>query len=256
MVFCATLHDTHGKYVLEALEAGKAVFVEKPLAISREEMSEINKSVVAYNGQVMIGFNRRFSKSFTIIDEFFKNRQEPMSISYRVNAGRLPKSHWVYLPEQGGGRVVGEACHFIDCMVFLTKSLPKKIYAEQLSASNAEVFNGDNVLITIKFEDGSVGVLEYLANGDSSVSKEYCEVFCEGSAAIMDNFTSLSLARNGKTKKQTLDGKKGHNEEVAATVEAVRKGLPMPIPYNELRAVTEATFAANESLALGLPIEI
>lgn len=254
MVFCATRHDTHGKFVLEAVNSGKAVFVEKPLAVSRVELDEIKAAVVKNEGRIMVGFNRRFSKAFGLMNDFFSQRKDPMTISYRVNAGTLPKGHWVYSPGQGDGRIVGEACHFIDCMAFLTKSLPTKIYAESLSTSNAEVFHGDNVMITIKFEDGSVGVVEYLANGDSSVPKEYCEVFCENSTAIMENFTNLSLFRGGKVKKHSLDGRKGIDEEVAATVEAVRKGEPMPISYEELIAVTEATFAANESLKSGNPI--
>ena len=253
-VFCATLHDTHGKYVIESVEAGKPVFVEKPLAISREELEKISEAVEKHNGRVMTGFNRRFSKSFETIKSFFEGRSEPMNISYRVNAGQLPGTHWVYDKAQGSGRVIGEACHFIDCMAYLAKSLPVKVYAETISGKDPDVFRGDNIAITIKFADGSMGILNYLNTSDSSVPKELCEVSCGGSTAIMDNFTTVSLYKNGKVKKHTFDGKKGHDEEVLATIEAIKNGKEMPISFKELKAVTEATFAANESIKTGLPV--
>ncbi|MGA2296882.1 MAG: bi-domain-containing oxidoreductase [FCB group bacterium] len=255
LIFCATHHDTHAKYVIEAIEAGKPVYVEKPLAISSEELEKIDEAVTKHDGSVMVGFNRRFSKSFKLIDDFFKMRHDPMVISYRVNAGYIPKSNWSQ-QEKNGGRIIGEVCHFIDCMVYLTKSLPVKVYAESISSNNSETKNHDNVIITIKFSDGSVGVVEYLANGDSALPKEYCEVFCENSTALMNNFQSVELMRVSKVKKISLDGKKGHNEEVIITINAVKKGENMPIPYNQIRAVTLATFAAELSLSKGMPVEI
>ncbi len=256
MIFVATKHDSHGKYVIDSLNAGKPVFVEKPLAISLEELYRIDSLVQEKNGSVMVGFNRRFSKPFVDMADFFSKRHEPMSISYRVNAGKLPINHWVYLPEQGAGRIVGEACHFIDCMVYLTKAFPVKVYAESISSTNSEVFNNDNVAITIKFSDGSIGVLEYFSNGDSSYPKEYCEAFCESNIAVMNNFTSLELVRNGKTTKKTYDGKKGHREEVLLAIDGIKSGRGFPISYKEIFTVTEATFAALESLRTGMPVEL
>jgi len=255
LVFCASKHDSHAKYVVESISAGKPVFVEKPLAINSEELMQIDETVKKQNGNVMVGFNRRFSKSFTIISDFFKMRKDPMSVSYRVNAGHIPLNHWIQHPEQGG-RIIGEACHFIDCMVYLTKALPVKIYAESISSDNKDIKNHDTVLITIKFSDGSIGSLEYFSNGDPSVPKEYCTVFCEGSVAIMNNFQTVELFRAGKNKKITLDGKKGHTEEVKAVVASIKEGKPFPISYEQIRAVTLATFAAELSLKNGMPVEI
>ena len=254
MIFCASRHDSHAEVVIKALELGKPVFVEKPLAVNFEQLEKINQIVQTTQGKVMVGFNRRFSASFKSIKKFFSERTDPMMISYRVNAGMIPKTHWLYAPDQGDGRIVGEACHFIDCMVYLTGALPVKVYAESISTDNKEVFSGDNVVVTIKFSDGSIGSLQYFALGDSSYPKEYCEVFCEGAIATMNNFETVELVRGGKTKKLTFDGKKGIAEEVAETIKAVRTGKPMPITFEEIFAVTEATFAINENLSSGKEI--
>ena len=255
-IFCATKHDSHGKYVLEGIRNHKTVFVEKPLAVSPEELTMIDEAVAQFDGRVMVGYNRRFSKPFLILKDFFSKRTEPMSILYRINAGKLPRNHWVYLPEQGAGRIIGEVCHFIDCCVYLTGALPDKVYAESLSSSNSEVFNHDSVLITIKFNDGSAANIQYLANGDSTIAKEYCEVFCEGTVGVMNNFTSLELIMGGKKKIHKLDGKKGHKEEVESFINSMKEGKPIPIPYQQLRAVSLASFAANESLTTGNPVII
>ncbi len=255
MIFCATRHDTHAKIVIDSLKAGKAVFVEKPLAVSREELDAIARARGESAAGVMVGFNRRFSEPFTAIKKFFASRKDPMYISYRVNAGFIPKSHWTQAPGQGG-RIIGEACHFIDTMAFLTGALPVSVYAEAFSASNAEATNHDNVAITIKFSDGSIGVVHYLACGDSSVPKELCEVHCERSSAVMNNFSTVTLHRAGKTKTLNFNGKKGIAEEVAATIEAFKNGGGMPVPFEVLHAVTLATFAANESLGSGIPVRL
>lgn len=255
-IFCATRHDLHSEYVVKAIKAGKPVFVEKPLAVNLEELNEIDKAVKEYSGRVMVGFNRRFSQPFRDIKQFFSQRNEPMTISYRVNAGMPPKTFWVFRPEQGGGRIIGEACHFIDTMCFLTGATPIKIYAECISSDSETTFNHDNVVISIKFSDGSIGSLQYFANGDSALSKEYCEVFCEGSSVVMDNFVKVRFYRAGKMTKKNYTGKKGHNEEVKQTVIAMKSNKPMPIDYMTIRKVTLATFAAIESLKSGYAVEL
>ncbi|OGU95633.1 MAG: hypothetical protein A2220_06530, partial [Ignavibacteria bacterium RIFOXYA2_FULL_35_10] len=212
-VFCASWHNTHAQYVLESVKAGKPIYVEKPLAINKEELNEIDEAVRNHNGRVMAGFNRRFSESFREISKFFAYRKNPMFVSYRVNAGFIPKTHWIQNPEHGG-RIIGEVCHFIDCMVYLTNSRPVHVFAESLSFSSYEAIDRDNVVITIKFSEGSTGVINYLSNGDTSVDKEYCEVFCENSIAVMNNFVSVELVRGGKSNWKRFDGKKGHKEEV------------------------------------------
>ena len=249
-VVIASRHDSHGFYVEQALAAGKPVFVEKPLAINREQADAIESVITAGGGRVMVGFNRRFSAPFRAMKELFGTRTDPMTMLYRVNAGAIPRTSWIQDPAQGG-RIIGEGCHFIDCMAYICGALPVSVFAETVSAPNREVLNHDLVTITVKFADGSIGTLHYFANGDGSVGKEYCEAYCENSTAIMDNFTKLHLHRGKKLKTLTFDGAKGHKEEIAATLAAVKSGKPMPISYDEIRGVTLATFAAEESLSTG-----
>jgi polar amino acid transport system substrate-binding protein len=172
-----------------------------------------------------------------------------------VNAGFIPKSHWIQAPEQGG-RIIGEVCHFIDCMVYLSGAIPVKVYAEAIGSGNTQAVNHDSVSITIRFSDGSTGSILYLANGDASLSKEYCEVHSEQRSAVMDNFKTLDLHSNKKMKQINFNGGKGHAEEIAATVQAIRGGSAMPISYEHIRAVTLATFGIEESLATNSPIGI
>ncbi len=254
-IFCASRHDSHSRYVLAAIAERKPIFVEKPLCVNREQLTEIDAAVSANNGRVMVGFNRRFSESFRAIKKFYADRSEPMAITYRVNAGFIPKTSWIQDPNQGG-RIIGEGCHFIDTMAYLTGSVPVRVYAEALSSPNREIMHHDNVIITIKFADGSVGVLEYFANGDPAVAKEFCQVFCENKVAVMNNFKTVELTLGKKTKTLNFDGSKGQREEVAATIEAIKSGKEMPISYEQIRGVTLATFAAEESMATGAAVVI
>jgi polar amino acid transport system substrate-binding protein len=254
-VFIASRHDSHAEYVLESLKAGKPVFVEKPLCINRLQLDEIDKEIIKDQGRLLVGFNRRFSKPFIEIKEFFKNRTEPFSMVYRVNAGFIPKTHWVQFPSQGG-RIVGECCHFIDCMTFLTGSLPVRVFAEKVSSGNRDSIDDDNVSIIIRFGDGSTGTLLYFANGDPSYPKEYFEAFNEGNIAVMDNFTTVTTCRKGKKTTHTHDGTKGHRQEVESYIKSINSGIEMPITYKEIHAVTSATFCVLDSLASGLPVDV
>lgn len=255
-IFCATRHDTHAQYIMESVKAGKPIFVEKPLAATEDQLKRITESVEKHNGSVFVGFNRRFSKPFVDMKEFFAERHEPFSMHYRVNAGKLPKNHWAMLPEQGGGRIVGECCHFIDCMVYLSGSLPEKVYAQSISTLSKENMDSETVAITLRFKDGSLGVLEYFSNGDPNFPKEYFEAFCQSSIGVMNNFTRADLIRGGKRKSYKYNGNKGHKEEVAAFLESVRSGSKMPISFEEEYYTTAATFAAVQSLKRGGPVVI
>lgn len=252
-VFVATRHDMHAAFVVASIAHGKAVFVEKPLCTTNEQLNQIKVMMQMRNGRVMVGFNRRFSKPFQKIQSVFAQRTEPMAISYRVNAGTIPKSHWVHSPENGG-RIIGEACHFIDVMCYLTNSTPEKVYAECISANSQDLTNADSFVATIKFKDGSIGKLEYLANGDSSLPKEYCEVFCEKKTAIMHNFDKVDVFSSGSKNSFNFDGKKGIEEEVKQTLSAIKEAKAMPIPFDVIEAVTKTTFAINSSLTSGLPV--
>lgn len=250
-VFIATRHDTHGDYVARSLQAGKQVFVEKPLAINREELEKIRELAEQGRDRVMVGFNRRFSKPLVDIRKMFANCGEPLAMMYRVNAGFIKPDNWIQAPAQGG-RIIGEGCHFIDCMQFMTGGArPISVYAAAIGSSNTQVRNADNVSITIRFSDGSIGTLLYLANGDPSVPKEYFEVFGAGMTAIMQNFATVAISRGRKTKVEKYNGDKGHSEEVAQTIGAMKSGGPMPISFQSLHDTTIATIAALESLATG-----
>lgn len=246
-LFIATQHDTHGDYVARALEVGKQVFVEKPLSINHEELERIRQLAEEGNDRVMVGFNRRFSESFVAIKKHFAGVVEPLSILYRVNAGHIPLSHWTQRPEQGG-RIIGEGCHFIDTMQFLTGARPVSVQAAAIRSENIEVKNADTVSITITFDNGSIGTLLYYANGAKAIPKEYCEVFGGGRTGIMDDFRRVTLASGTKSTLKKFDGSKGHREEVVATVEAMRSGGPMPISFQSIYDTTLATIQAVEEL--------
>jgi len=254
-VFIATRHDTHGDYVARALESGKQVFVEKPLAIDGGSLERIREIAETSNDRLMVGFNRRFSEPLRAMKRHFEARTEPLAMLYRVNAGFIPLDNWIQAESQGG-RIIGEGCHFIDCMQFMTGARPTSVYAAAIRSSNIQVRNADNVSITIHFSDGSLGTVLYLANGDPSVPKEYFEVFGGGLTAIMNNFSQVSFARGRKTKVEKYSGDKGHAEEVAQTIAAMKNGKPMPISFESLYDTTRATFAAVESLGTGTVVRL
>jgi polar amino acid transport system substrate-binding protein len=198
----------------------------------------------------MVGFNRRFSKPFAEIKKFFGNSQEPFVINYRVHAGFIPKEHWIQAPEQGG-RIIGEACHFIDTMQFITGAEPVSVFAESISSENRQVNNYDNVAVIINFSDGSVGNLLYLANGDSSVSKEKCEVFSGGKTATMHNFESVEIHLNNKMSFKKFDGRKGHREEVKYFCDVITGKAKPTLTFRSIWLTTMATFRILESLRTG-----
>lgn len=253
-LFIASWHNTHAEYVLSGIESDKHVYVEKPLALNHEELDRVIEASSKSDKQLMVGFNRRFSKSFKTIKSELAGRKEPLVVKYRVNAGFIPKDHWVQR-EQGGGRIIGEACHFIDTMLFLTGSMPVRVYAESLSNNSEAKMNEDNIVATIKFQDGSVGVLEYVSNGDGSLAKEYCEVFCENSVYAMNNFESVTIHKGKKANSIKMDSEKGIKAEMKLFVESIKSGKSL-IPKSELFAVTKCTFAILESLKTSQPITI
>ena len=254
MVFCATRHDSHSKIVVDSIKSGKPIFVEKPLAVNSTQLKEI---VDEYNKKpvnIMCGFNRRFSESFINIKKYFEGSNYPITMIYRINAGFIPKDHWVQHSGQGG-RIIGEVCHFIDTMVYVNGSLPTKIFAENVSSnSSSEIFDRDNVVINIKFLNGSIGTIIYTSTGASQLSKEYFEAHTERKSCIMDNFESVSLISSNEKKVLKYDGDKGIKSEVKAFVDSIKNGTKSPIEFEEIAKVTESTFAVIESLETGRPI--
>lgn len=251
-IFIATPHNTHAEYVEKALQAGKSVFVEKPLALNAGELEAITQQMEQHGGRLMVGFNRRFSPVANALKSAFGRPAQPLVINYRVNAGFIPKEHWIQDPVTGGGRIVGEACHFIDLMQYFTGSLPIKVYASCINGDNDKLPNEDNVCIIIHFSDGSIGSLTYVASGDKSLPKERVEIFGDGKVGIIDDFKKGELHQNNKVKTLNLQGK-GHKEEVQAFLQAVSTGGPMPVDFESIRQTTAATFKILDSLRTGLP---
>jgi predicted dehydrogenase len=249
-VFVMTRHDSHAAYVKSALEQGKRVFVEKPLAINREQLEMVRTAYarcLATNGSafLMVGFNRRFSPLTEKLKNFFARRTEPMMVHVRCNAGFIPRDSWLQSPENGG-RIVGELCHFIDWARAVVGYPIQALTAMGLSDSGR--YNRDNVTVTISFEDGSLANVLYLSNGDRAVAKEHFEVFCANGIARLDDFKALHLSRNGKNETSKGGRDKGHRQELDLTVKAMQHGLGAPIPFAELMEITEATFAVEEAI--------
>ncbi len=256
-VLIATRHNRHAPLAMDALRAGKAVFVEKPLAITPESLEELREVAQAVKApRLMVGFNRRFSPLLARLKDFFAASQEPKFISCRVNAGAVPPESWVLDPVEGGGRIIGEVCHFVDLICYLTGAAPRRVFAESLPGSGHPSLERDNLTITLRMSDDSVGVIHYMANGDASLPKEYIEMFGGQRTAILDNFRSLSLHYGNRRRRHRLVNQaKGHAEEVAAFIQALETGGPMPIDFETLMAVTQTTFLIHRSLDLGGPVD-
>lgn len=255
LVLVGTRHDLHGPLVMESMQANKAVFVEKPLTINRSELANIIAVQAATNGQVMVGFNRRFAPATARILEIFGRHSEPLVINYRVNAGFLARDHWIQDAKLGGGRILGEACHFIDWMRYVVGA--PIIAVNAMGMYNARIYSGDNIVAQFQFSDGSVGNLIYVSNGDSTLAKEYIEVFGQRSSAVIDDFRAMTAYVRGKEQAYKLGSQdKGHAAEMAELVKVVRQGTPMPIPFAELVNVTEATFAILDSITASQSIDL
>lgn len=257
-VFIATRHDSHAQYVIKALKAGKNVFVEKPLCLREDEFEKIRRAweeACTGDGQqplLIVGFNRRFSPLTGIIRE--KLAMPPLSMIYRVNAGFIQKDSWVQDREVGGGRIVGEVCHFVDYLTFINGSLPVSVYA----AAMPDVQNtSDTLSITLKYENGSVGSIQYFANGSKRLAKEYIEIYGHGVTAVMHDYKKLTVYGSGRPFKKTLwTQDKGQKAEVKAFLDAVRKGDAAPIPIAEIFSATDVTFKILESLRTGQVIAL
>jgi predicted dehydrogenase len=254
VVAILTRHHLHAVQVLAALQANKHVFCEKPLALDQAELDEIFTKLAGLGEAaplLMVGFNRRFAPLAFKLQAFLTDRKEPLAAFYRVNAGYIPLNHWTHDPQQGGGRIVGEGCHFIDFLTYLVGAPPLSVRAQGLP--DAGRYQEDNVQLTFSFPDGSLGTLVYLANGDKSVSKERVEVFCAGRVAVLDDFRSLELVQDGRRQvyNSRLRQDKGHLGEWQAFTRALRAGGPPPIPYDQIYGVTRAAIAAVQSLRSG-----
>jgi polar amino acid transport system substrate-binding protein len=257
LLVIATRHDLHAPLASRALERGRHVFVEKPLALSDEELEGVLAAAARSEGRLMVGFNRRFSPLARAARDFFEGRRDPLSLVYRINAGRIPREHWAQDEREGGGRIIGEVCHFVDLLQFWTGAPPVRVYAESVAGRNREMVDEDSVMITLRFADGSNATIAYLAEGDKALAKERVEIFGEGRTFILDDFRGATLYRNGREeiiKPRAQD--KGLAEETRAVCEVVLRGSDAPIALADLAATTRATFRIRESLRTGQPVSV
>ncbi|MGB8992803.1 MAG: bi-domain-containing oxidoreductase [Desulfobaccales bacterium] len=250
-VLITTRHNLHGKMVLEALQAGKHVFVEKPLCLTAAELENLT---AAYDGSrlVMVGFNRRFAPLTQEVKTFLSGRTTPLVMLYRVNAGYIPDDSWVHDPEVGGGRIHGEVCHFLDFLLYMADSEPVQVHTAAISGATGKYRPDDNLAITLTCKDGSVGTIIYTAKGSKSFSRERFEVFCEDSVAVIEDFRRGQLIRGGRTrqiKKLAMD--MGYHQEMEFFFRQAAAQADFSELYQSVAAATRATLGAVESLRSG-----
>jgi predicted dehydrogenase/threonine dehydrogenase-like Zn-dependent dehydrogenase len=245
-VFITTRHNSHAHYVEQALTAGKRVYVEKPLCLSQEELESIRDTYQRQQQRgsafLMVGFNRRFSPHARKMRDLLSGMSEPKTAIITVNAGALPDSHWTQTPE-GGGRIVGEACHFLDLLRYLIGAPIINVQAMHVGRTPAMKVPEDKMTFTLRFADGSIGTVHYFANGHRAFPKERVQVFCGGRVLDLDNFCKLIGYGWPSFRKMNLWAQdKGHAAEVQAMVNALITGASAPIPFEEIVEVTQVTF--------------
>jgi predicted dehydrogenase/threonine dehydrogenase-like Zn-dependent dehydrogenase len=248
-VVIATRHDTHADYAARALLAGKHVFVEKPLALDEPGLREIEEAAEASSGVLVVGFNRRFAPLARRLRAELGGRG-PLIVTYRVNAGRLARNHWTHDPDVGGGRIVGEVCHFVDFAMFLTGAVPVGVEAAAVGGGSEP--RDDNLAATLRLSDGSVAVVVYGALGDPGLAKERIEVLGEAGAATLEDFRELRLYKGGHEERIVERRDKGHRAEIDEFLAACREGR-QPWPVEDMVAAMRATFAIRACVATPPP---
>lgn len=251
-VIITTRHASHTRFITQALNHNKFTYVEKPLCLNTQELTLIEDALQKTSGNLMVGFNRRYSKHIAKAKALFDGRKEPLSMIYRVNAGRIPLNSeiaWVHDENSGGGRIIGEVCHFIDAMCALSDSVPVRVHASSVRYDSECLSNEDVVSIHLDFADGSIGTVHYFANGDKAYPKERFEIFGQEKIAVIENYRKTTLTKNNWTRSyRSLGQDKGFDAMITAYVEACVKGVKTPIGFDVLKAVSLATFAAVDDL--------
>jgi predicted dehydrogenase len=257
-VWILTRHHQHARQVIAALEAGKHVFVEKPLCLTLEELDAIEQAVRSAGDRVLqVGFNRRFAPATRMVKEHFATVDQPLTVSIRFNAGAVAADHWTQSEFEGGGRLLGEGCHAIDLAVHLTGSPPVRLYAESIAGPRAPTVIEDQCFITLKHANGSISSIAYLAGGDATFPKERIEVFGGGRVGVIDDFRSATVVAAHRTRRRRFTKDKGHADEIAAFVDAIRGETAPRVPsWPEVRAVSVASIRAIESLRVGSPLDL
>ncbi|MCX6290199.1 MAG: bi-domain-containing oxidoreductase [Bacteroidetes bacterium] len=242
-IFIATRHDSHAEYVLKAMQNGKHVFTEKPLCLHESELEKIRNEYATSGVRLMVGFNRRFAPLVSKIKSVFNSG--PVAIHYRVNAGIIPPDHWVHDAKTGGGRIVGELCHFIDLCMYLANS---RITGVSAYVMDDKAKLDDTLTVNIRFANGSVANVSYFSNGNKNLEKEYLEVFGNGMVARLEDFKMLTIFGKSENR-QTAALDKGHKAEMEAFIRAVKSGEPTPVSFDDIVLSTLATFKVIESIS-------
>ena len=245
-IVITTRHDLHSDYVIAGILNNKHVFVEKPLAITKNEISKIEKFYKKSDRSITVGFNRRFSPHADFVKKYLGENPGSINVVATINAGDVPKNHWVHDMQIGGGRVIGEACHFIDLISFFTNDFVDEV----LMSSNGNTIkeNTDNVTILLKYFNGSLGVINYFSNGNKSYPKEKFEIFQNGNIITIDNFKTTKIYGNKKSTKKSASQDKGHNNQFKTWLNFIESGGKPPITYESIMNTSKAAISCIESL--------
>ena len=254
LVFITTRHDTHAQFIEESLNANKNCYVEKPLALNEKELKKVIKAYKDNESILMVGFNRRFSPYAKKLKDNFSGSK--LIMNYRINAGFISKEKWQQSHEEGGGRIVGEICHFVDLLQFVCGSKPISVRTSVIDDNSSE-YDPDNLIILIDFLNGSSASIIYTSSGSNKYSKERIEVFGDKKVGIIDSWQSLKIIGDGLNiqDKSLLSSEKGFKEEMQTLLNGIKKGFS-PIPFEEIISTTRTTFAIQESIKYGTKIEI
>ena len=256
LIFITVPHNLHASIASEALRGGKDVFVEKPLAINLDQLKEIVKAKEESGRRVMVGFNRRFSPLTQWIRDLLGNKL-PLIISYRINAGIVPAHHWINDPDVGGGRIIGEVCHFIDFMIYMFNSQPLRVFGSCVRKDHGDFLPFDNCAFNIEFENGSVGNIIYESIGPEVLPKERVEILGDNFGGIIDNFIRAEFYKGGKVVRKRLFAQdKGFLNEYREVIKSIKSGRDFHIPFEDFVYTTLTTFALEDSIRSGQPVKI
>jgi predicted dehydrogenase len=249
-VFIATRHDSHAPLAIEAMKNGKAVWLEKPIGLDLEEVRELFLTLRETESYLAVGYNRRFSQHAEAIRRNFDLRKGPMRIHYRIAPGTTPTDSWLTDPREGGGRIVGEVCHFVDLCSYLTRGPVERVYALPLGDGETD----DSITAVLSYADGSTATIDYLANASTELPKEYFEVSADGKTAQCTNFRTTTLS--GRRLVKTFNQDKGQQRAVSTVLDTVRRGEPSPFTADEILNVSLTCFAIQESIGSRSPVAV
>ncbi len=254
-----TPHNHHASLVESSIKTGKALFLEKPLCISEEELIKL-ESMAASSDElpiIMVGHNRRFSPHLEQLHRWLLLRKNPLVIQYRVNSGFVPSDHWVHSEGEGRSRIVGEMTHFIDLLHNITGSSISRVHAERIGGDNQSAVNNDNIVVTLKFEEGSVANLTYAASGDKAYSREKIEIFFEGNTLVSEDFRFTKKHFGGKTETfKTAGQEMGYREELKHFISLFKGEESRTVTLKEAFQTMRAVFAIETSLSTGQAIRL